>query len=129
MKLIILLHMRLIDSCSTYTELFLPFGMTEIMKSWVCVLMSLFNALRIVDMRVLQVVVCWYHLMDSACPNNFSLHSLGTYTPAMKSIYTTTQRSSQKHPRWVIHALYKNWAIKISLCALANFDGKLGYTN
>lgn len=73
MKLIVLLNMKLNDSRSTYTEIFPPFGMMEIMKSWVCVVMSLFNALRTVDMRVLQVVVCWYHLMDSACPNNFSL--------------------------------------------------------
>lgn len=77
-------------------------GTMEIMSWWMFVLTSLFNALRRVDMRVLQVVVCWYHLMDSSnCPYILSLHSWDTYTPATKSIYTTTQSSSQKHPRWV----------------------------
>lgn len=103
----------------------------QIMKPLMFALMLLLNALRIEDMRVLQVVVWWYSLMDSACPYNLSLNSWDTYTPAMKSIYTTTQRSSQKYPRCVIHAFYRNQAIKITLCALASLDGKLYkcYTN
>lgn len=47
----------------------------------------------------------------------------------MKHIYITTQSSIQEHPKEVIHILYKNWAIKVTVCVLANLEGKLGYIN